>query len=61
MAAMPNANVEFLRHDLMIELSRTEMALENLQARKAANQPELAQTLAQRMAKISEALAKLPG
>ena len=61
MAAMPTSNVEFLRHDLMIELSRTEMALENLQGRTAANQPELAQTLAQRMAKISEALAKLAG
>ena len=60
MAAMPTTNVEFLRHDLMIELSRTEMAIENLASRPAANQ-ELAQTLAQRMAKISEALAKLPG
>ena len=60
MAAMPTTNVEFLRHDLMIELSRTEMALENLAARPAANQ-ELTQTLTQRMAKISEALAKLPG
>jgi hypothetical protein len=58
MNAMPTSNIEFLRHDLMIELSRTEMALE---ARKAANQPEIAQTLAQRMAKIAEALAKLAG
>ena len=56
MNAMPTSSVEFLRHDLMIELSRTEMALE---ARRAANQPEVAQTLAQRVAKIAEALQKL--
>ncbi|HVF35477.1 MAG TPA: hypothetical protein VND91_09170 [Candidatus Saccharimonadia bacterium] len=60
MAAMPTSNIEFLRHDLLIELSRTEMALENLGSRPAANQPELAQTLEQRKAKIAEALAKLP-
>ena len=60
MAAMPTGNVEFLRHDLMIELSRTEMALENLSARPAANQ-DLAQSLTQRMAKIAEALSKLAG
>jgi len=60
MAAMPTSNIEFLRHDLMIELSRTEMALENIGSRTAANQPDVAQSLAQRMAKIAEALAKLP-
>ena len=59
MAAMPTP-VEFLRHDLLIELSRTEMAIENLRTRPAANQPELVQSLAERMAKINEALAKLP-
>ena len=59
MAAMPTSNIECLRHDLMIELSRTQMALENIASRVAANSPEL-ESLSQRMAKISEALAKLP-
>ncbi len=59
MSAMPTSNTEFLRHDLMIELSRTEMALADLRSREAANQPALEHSLAQRMAKIAAALAKL--
>lgn len=59
MAAMPNNDRVCLRHDLMIELGRTEMALEDLTARSAANQPELRQTLEIRRVKLSEALARL--
>ena len=59
-STMPTTHAECLRHDLMIELSRTEMVIASLSARPAANQPELVQSLAARMAKISEALAKLP-
>ena len=59
MAAMPNQDRISLRHDLMIELGRTEMALDDLMARQAANQPELVQTLETRRAKLAEALARI--
>ena len=60
MAAMPNHDRISLRHDLMIELGRTEMALDDICTRPAANQPELKQTLEIRRAKLTEALARIP-
>ncbi|HEY0178355.1 MAG TPA: hypothetical protein VGC30_01845 [Dokdonella sp.] len=57
-----NANVTlnplFLRHDLMIELGRLEMAIDD--ARAQANPSEAIGQLESRCAKINEALAKLP-
>jgi hypothetical protein len=62
-AAMSNAatvilNPLFLRHDLMIELGRLEMAIDSARAQAAAN--ETVCQLESRCAKINEALSKLP-
>ena len=56
--ATASFNPLFLRHDLMIELGRLEMALDDARSHEAAND-----TLGQietRCARINEALAKLP-
>lgn len=52
-------NPLFLRHDLMIELGRLEMAIDQARERDAAANDTVDQ-LETRCARINEALAKLP-
>jgi hypothetical protein len=57
-AASMSFNPLFLRHDLMIELGRLEMAIDS-----ARNEPAANDTMGQletRFARVNEALAKLP-
>jgi len=60
-AATMNVNPLFLRHDLMIELGRLEMAMQDMRDTSAL---ELAapqfQQLESRRARINEALSRLP-
>lgn len=51
-------NPLFLRHDLMIELGRLEMAMDSARLQPAAN--DTLDQLESRCAKINEALSKLP-
>jgi hypothetical protein len=51
-------NPLFLRHDLMIELGRLEMAIDNARTQAAAS--DAVRQLETRCAKINEALSKLP-
>ena len=51
-------NPLFLRHDLMIELGRLEMAIDKARAQVAAN--DTVGQLESRCAHINEALSKLP-
>lgn len=51
-------NPLFLRHDLMIELGRLEMAIDDARSHDAAN--DAVGQLESRRARINEALAKLP-
>jgi len=51
-------NPLFLRHDLMIELGRLEMAIDSARAQAAVN--ESVDQLETRCARINEALSKLP-
>lgn len=51
-------NPLFLRHDLMIELGRLEMALDSARTQTAAN--DTLGQLETRCARINEALSKLP-
>jgi hypothetical protein len=57
-AASMSFNPLFLRHDLMIELGRLEMAIDNARHEKAAN--DTLGQLESRCARINEALSKLP-
>ena len=56
--ASASFNPLFLRHDLMIELGRLEMALD--EARSLATENETLGQLETRRARINEALTKLP-
>lgn len=56
--ASASFNPLFMRHDLMIELGRLELAIDDARAHHAAN--DTVEQLETRCAKISEALAKLP-
>jgi hypothetical protein len=61
-AAAPAMNVNplFLRHDLMIEVSRLEMAIEDIRSHKPANEAvSLVSPLETRLARINEALTRL--
>lgn len=49
----------FLRHDLMIELSRLEMMIEDAQGRSPANDRAEIQPLEAKLARINEALDRL--
>lgn len=51
-------NPLFLRHDLMIELGRLEMAIDSARSQAAVN--EGVDQLETRCARINEALSKLP-
>jgi hypothetical protein len=57
-AASMSFNPLFLRHDLMIELGRLEMAIDSARHESAAN--DTLGQLETRCAKINEALSKLP-
>jgi hypothetical protein len=48
-----------LRHDLMIEIERIEMALEDARERGAANQPTAIASLEKRRALLTDALVRL--
>jgi hypothetical protein len=49
----------FLRHDLMIEIGRIDMALEEFRDRAAANQVQVLESLQKRRATLSDALTRL--
>jgi len=53
-------NPLFLRHDLMIEVGRLELAIEDIRSHKAANeQKPLVAPLQTRLARLTEALGRL--
>lgn len=55
-----NVNPLFLRHDLLIEVSRLEMAIEDIRSHKSANEAiALVSPLETRLARINEALTRL--
>lgn len=60
-AATMILNPLFLRHDLMIELGRLEMAMDDMREHTSVEQtqPQIAQ-LENRRARINEALSRLP-
>lgn len=60
-ASAMNLNPLFLRHDLMIELGRLEMAMQDMRGTSAMDQgaAQLKQ-LESRRARINEALSRLP-
>jgi hypothetical protein len=53
-------NPLFLRHDLMIELGRLEMAMEDACSRQGANDPSAIESLQTKHARIAAALSRLP-
>jgi hypothetical protein len=52
-------NPLFLRHDLMIEMGRLEMAIEQVRSQVSANEPRVLTPLEQRLARVNEALSRL--
>jgi hypothetical protein len=52
-------NPLFLRHDLMIEMGRLEMAIEQVRSQESANEPRVLTPLEQRLARVNEALSRL--
>jgi hypothetical protein len=52
-------NPLFLRHDLMIELGRLEMAMEDACGRQGANDNSMIETLQTKHARVAAALSKL--
>jgi hypothetical protein len=52
-------NPLFLRHDLMIEMSRLEMALDEARSHEAANEQQALAPLETKLARINEALSRL--
>jgi hypothetical protein len=59
-AASMSINPLFLRHDLMIELGRLEMAIDDVRLHQPAANESLVCELETKCARINEALAKLP-
>ncbi|MEZ5462690.1 hypothetical protein [Dokdonella sp.] len=60
-ASAMNLNPLFLRHDLMIELGRLEMAMQDMQTTSQVDQSTAQlQQLESRRARINEALSRLP-
>lgn len=53
-------NPLFLRHDLMIELGRLEMAIDDVRLNQPAANDRLVNELETKCARINEALSKLP-
>jgi hypothetical protein len=58
-AAALTINPLFLRHDLMIELGRLEMAIEEVRCHHSANDQESLNPLQTKLANINEALSRL--
>ena len=52
-------NPLFLRHDLMIEMGRLEMAIEQVRSHASANDGRMLSPLEQRLARVNEALSRL--
>jgi hypothetical protein len=52
-------NPLFLRHDLMIELGRVEMALADLRERSPSEEPAIVEPLQSKLSRINEALSRL--
>lgn len=52
-------NPLFLRHDLMIEMGRLEMQLEEARSHASANDGRVMSPLEQRLARVNEALSRL--
>lgn len=52
-------NPLFLRHDLMIEMGRLEMAIEHVRSQESANDGRVLSPLEQRLARVNEALSRL--
>ncbi len=60
-AILPETNPLFLRHDLMIEVGRLQMAIEQIRAsRPAAEAQPLVSPLESRLVRLTEALTRLP-
>jgi len=61
-AAMMSINPLFLRHDLMIELGRLEMAIDDVRSRQPAanDHSAMVREIETKCARINEALSKLP-
>jgi hypothetical protein len=59
-AASMSINPLFLRHDLMIELGRLEMAIDDVRTTQPAANDRLVNELESKAARINEALSKLP-
>jgi hypothetical protein len=60
-SATMSLNPLFLRHDLMIELGRLEMAMQDMRVTTAIDQTtSQLQQLESRRARINEALSRLP-
>jgi len=57
-AAALTVNPLFLRHDLMIELGRLEMAIEDVRTHSANDQNDLS-PLEAKLARVTEALSRL--
>jgi len=58
-AAALTVNPLFLRHDLMIELGRLEMAIEDARSHPSANDQHALNPLETKLARINEALSRL--
>jgi hypothetical protein len=58
--ASMSINPLFLRHDLMIELGRLEMAIDDVRTTLPAANDRLVNELESKCARINEALSKLP-
>ena len=58
-AASLTLNSLFLRHDLMIEMGRLEMAIDHARAHEAANDQQALAPLESKLARINEALSRL--
>jgi len=52
-------NPLFLRHDLLIEMGRLEMAIETVRSQESANDSRSLSPLEQRLARLNEALSRL--
>jgi len=58
-AAALTVNPLFLRHDLMIELGRLEMAIEDVRSHSANDQHQDVSPLEAKLARVAEALTRL--
>jgi hypothetical protein len=59
-AATMSINPLFLRHDLMIELGRLEMAIDDVRTMQPAANDQMVREIESKCARINEALSKLP-